>query len=64
MSSYSAHGDYNEMMKYLSCQKKEEVKKVFLVHGEYKTQVAWREKLLAFGFGNIEIPEKGTTFEV
>ncbi len=64
MASYSAHGDYNEMMTYLSCQKKGDVKKVFLVHGEYETQVTWREKLLAFGFANIEIPEKDSVFNV
>ncbi len=57
MGSYSAHADYNEMLDYLSCQKKEDVKKVFLVHGEYDVQVDWRAKLIAAGFSNVEIPE-------
>jgi metallo-beta-lactamase family protein len=57
MNSYSAHADYHEMLDYLSCQKKEVVKKVFLVHGEYDVQTDWREKLLKSGFKNIEIPE-------
>ena len=47
------------MIKYLSCQKKEEVKKVFLVHGEYEAQVAWHEKLLTFGFKQIENTGEG-----
>ncbi len=57
MNSYSAHADYEEMLDYLSCQKRDEVKKLFLVHGEYEVQVDWREKLLKFGFKNIEIPD-------
>jgi metallo-beta-lactamase family protein len=57
MNSYSAHADYDEMLDYLSCQKHDEVKKIFLVHGEYDVQVDWREKLLKYGFKNVEIPE-------
>jgi metallo-beta-lactamase family protein len=64
MNSYSAHADYNEMLDYLSCQKKEQVKKVFLVHGEYDVQLEWREKLLQSGFKNIEIPEMKSVHEV
>ena len=57
MNSYSAHADYNEMLDYLSCQKRDEVKKLFLVHGEYDVQLDWSEKLRKNGFKNIEIPE-------
>ncbi|MCX6292036.1 MAG: MBL fold metallo-hydrolase [Bacteroidetes bacterium] len=64
MNSYSAHADYNEMLEYLSCQNKNEVKKVFLVHGEYDVQVEWREKLMKAGFGEIEIPEMKSEWEL
>ncbi len=57
MNSYSAHADYNEMLEYLSCQKPSEVKKMFLVHGEYEVMVDWKAKLNNAGFNNIEIPE-------
>ena len=57
ISSYSAHGDYKEMIDFLSCQKTNQVKKMFLVHGEYEVQVEWKEKLKAVGFADIEIPE-------
>lgn len=63
MDSYSAHGDYDEMLQYLSCQDAAKVKKVFLVHGEYEAQVEWKEKLMKAGFKNIEIPEKEQTFK-
>ncbi|NVO03457.1 MAG: MBL fold metallo-hydrolase [Bacteroidetes bacterium] len=62
LESYSAHGDYNEMIVFLSCQDKKKIKKIFVVHGEYETQVAYREKLMFNHFEHIEIPEKGQEF--
>ncbi len=58
MDSFSAHGDRDEMMSVLQNQKSR-LKKLFLVHGEYDTQQAWREYLLENKFKNIEIPAKG-----
>src|ERR1051326_3225129 len=51
LSSYSAHADYEEMLRYFSCQDKKAVKKIFLVHGEYPVQLEWREKVIARGVG-------------
>jgi metallo-beta-lactamase family protein len=59
MDSFSAHGDYREMIQFLSCQDPTRVKNVFLVHGEYDKQVIWKEKLEAVGFRNIDIPDMG-----
>lgn len=56
MDSFSAHADYQEMVQYLSCQDKNKVKKLFLVHGELETQQIFREKLLAEGYLAVEIP--------
>jgi len=64
MDSYSAHADYKEMIKYLSCQDKKQVKKLFLVHGEYETQLNWKEKLLDEGYRHITIPAQGDVVEV
>lgn len=58
MDSYSAHGDYKEMIKYLGCQDASKVKQLFLVHGEYEVQLRYREKLEAAGFRHIVIPEQ------
>jgi len=52
----SAHGDYQDLIHWLSCQDAKEVRKLFLVHGEYEVQQAFREKLLKKGFRDIEIP--------
>ncbi len=64
MDSYSAHGDYNEMITYLSCQDKNKLKKIFLVHGDYETQIHYKDKLLAAGFNNISIPAQGDKVEL
>lgn len=55
--SMSAHGDYEDLSQFLSCQDPKSVKKLFLVHGEYEVQVDFRERLLRKGFMDIEIPE-------
>jgi metallo-beta-lactamase family protein len=57
MDSFSAHGDYREMLHFLSCQDPTRVKTVFLVHGEYDKQLIWKDHLQAAGFGHVEIPE-------
>lgn len=64
MNSYSAHGDYKEMLQYLSCQDPMAVKKMFLVHGEPETQKEWKVKLMNAGFQNIEIPERHSEWEI
>ncbi|ACU58914.1 MBL fold metallo-hydrolase [Chitinophaga pinensis] len=56
--SMSAHGDYEDLSQWLSCQDPREVKKLFLVHGEYEVQTIFRNWLLKKGFQDIEIPER------
>ena len=57
MESFSAHGDYREMLDFLSCQNPARVKATFLVHGDLDRQLIWKDKLEAAGFANIQIPE-------
>ncbi len=59
MDSFSAHGDYREMLHFLSCQNPAQVKTIFLVHGEYDKQVVWQQHLRTAGFQHIDIPEMG-----
>lgn len=58
ISSLSAHGDYHDMLQWLSCQEPAAVKKLFLVHGEYEVQVNFRDKIMAKGFRDVEIPSQ------
>ena len=57
IESLSAHADYDDLSQWLSCQQPEKVKKLILVHGEYSSQLALKERLLRKGFSDIEIPE-------
>ena len=54
--SMSAHGDYEDLCQFLACQNPKEVKRLFLVHGEYKVQLDFKQRLLNKGY-DVEIPE-------
>jgi metallo-beta-lactamase family protein len=56
--SMSAHGDYEDLGQWLSCQDPHKVKKLFLVHGEYEVQLILRDWLTKKGFTDIVIPER------
>jgi metallo-beta-lactamase family protein len=58
IKSMSAHGDYNDLSQWLSCQDPKLVKKLFLVHGDYDVQQDFRERLMGKGFTDIEIPPR------
>lgn len=64
LESFSGHGDYKEMLAYLSCQNTDLLQKTFLVHGELQSQVFFKDQLEKIGFSNILIPEKGETFSI
>ena len=64
IEGFSAHGDYEEMIDYLSSQNKELIQKTFLVHGEYEVMEAYKGHLEEAGFGNIVIPKTRETFEL
>jgi metallo-beta-lactamase family protein len=64
IESYSGHGDYNEMISFLSCQDKSAIEKVFIVHGEYETQKKYAASLTNEGYKNIEIPARGQNYEI
>lgn len=58
MRSMSAHGDYDDLSQFLACQDPRQVKKLFLVHGEYPVQVDFKNRLLRKGFLDVEIPDR------
>jgi metallo-beta-lactamase family protein len=55
--SMSAHGDYEDLSQWLSCQDPKQVKKLFLVHGDYNVQQDFKSRLVRKGFDDVEIPE-------
>ncbi|MCW3112069.1 MAG: metallo-beta-lactamase [Segetibacter sp.] len=64
MKSLSAHGDQDDLARYIGCQDAEKVKKVFLVHGEYLVQQELTARLNRKGFEKIEMPSMHQEFEL
>jgi metallo-beta-lactamase family protein len=64
MRSMSAHGDYEDLCQFISCQNPKEVKKLFLVHGEPDVQQTFKSKLLKKGFSEVEIPGMHQMYDI
>lgn len=64
IDSFSGHGDYQEMARFLSCQNKKHLQKIFLVHGEAEVQEDYAKYLHEAGFRNIIIPQKKEGIEL
>ena len=64
INSYSAHADYTEIINFLSCQNKADLKKIFLVHGNEDVMFDFKAKLIESGFSNIEIPDLNDYYEL
>ena len=58
IKSMSAHGDYNDLSQWLACQDPRQVKKLFLVHGDYDVQLDFKNRLIGKGFSDVEIPPR------
>ncbi|MBA3649833.1 MAG: MBL fold metallo-hydrolase [Chitinophagales bacterium] len=57
MDSFSAHGDHNEMLQFLNNLNRDRLKKLFLVHGDFEAQLAFKKGLENNGFKLISLPE-------
>ncbi|MDP9076973.1 MAG: MBL fold metallo-hydrolase [Bacteroidota bacterium] len=64
IKSMSAHGDYEDLLHFISCQDPKKVKEVFLVHGEYEVQQHFRQRILDKGFSKVEIPYQHQKIEI
>ncbi len=64
IESMSAHADYNDLIQYLSILDPENVKRVFVVHGEPDVQDEFRERIIRKGFRDVVIPEPHETFSL
>ncbi|RPI18700.1 MAG: MBL fold metallo-hydrolase [Ignavibacteriae bacterium] len=64
LNSFSAHADRNELQQYFAKFDKKKLESIFLVHGDYDQQQALQSMLKSDGFNNIEIPEKGSEYNI
>jgi len=61
---FSGHGDCHDLMKFVQWQSPQQLKKVFLVHGEYESMKAFQSDLHQAGYPQVEIPKKGQRYEL
>lgn len=62
IKSLSAHGDIDDLCRFIGCQDAEKVKGVFLVHGEYLAQQELAARLARKGFEKVEMPSMHQEF--
>lgn len=62
MNAYSAHGDRSDLLAFATHMKG--LKKIFIVHGEEGSQMAYKAALQQNGFDWIQIPKPGEEFEL
>jgi metallo-beta-lactamase family protein len=64
MNEYSAHGDYEDVARFLIGQDKDQLKQIFLVHGEEKSMEKMKNDLETLGFSNIYLPGFRMNYEI
>ncbi len=65
LEGFSAHGDYREMMSYLTASvDPAELKGTFLVHGDLDALEGYRGHLRQAGFRRVTIPEEEQEFDL
>ncbi|MCS6968012.1 MAG: MBL fold metallo-hydrolase [Cytophagales bacterium] len=60
--AFSGHGDQNDLINFVKQQSPEQLKHLFLVHGEIEAMETFKNALHAEGYRSITIPERGQTF--
>jgi metallo-beta-lactamase family protein len=60
----SAHGDTDDLCRFIGNQDPETVRNIFLVHGELPVQKAFSERLKLKGYRSIEIPDQHQEFDL
>lgn len=61
---FSGHGDRDDLLRFVKMQSPEKLSKLFLVHGEGSSMEAFKGTLGEEGYNQVEIPNKGDTFEL
>ena len=64
INAFSAHADYGESIKWLKSLDCSRLKKIFLVHGESKGQLIFKQHLADAGFPNVEIVKYGDVYSM
>jgi metallo-beta-lactamase family protein len=63
LGGFSAHGDRNEMLRFLK-ESKLKIKKIALVHGEQEQIMPFKDFLENHGYKNIVVPRAGEIIKI
>src|SRR5690606_33770102 len=61
---FSGHGDKNDLINFVKTQSKVDLKRIFLVHGEYESMISFKKSIESEGYDRVEIPKRGEVFEL
>ncbi|MBC7920997.1 MAG: MBL fold metallo-hydrolase [Ferruginibacter sp.] len=61
---FSGHGDCEDLVEFVRWQAPEQLKQVFLVHGEYESMLLFQSRLAEEGYPHVEIPKKGQSYQL
>jgi metallo-beta-lactamase family protein len=61
---FSGHADCDDLVRFVKQQSPESLKKIFLVHGEAKAMQDFADTLAQHDYPQVEIPQKGQTFDL
>ena len=64
MDYFSGHADQKELLDYLRLNQQNNLKNIYLVHGEEDMALPFREKLLEKGFNNVQSPASGEIINI
>jgi metallo-beta-lactamase family protein len=61
---FSGHADHDALVDYVKETGGIKLKKVFIVHGEEKSMMIFKDALADEGINNVYVPAKGDSFEL
>jgi metallo-beta-lactamase family protein len=64
IESFSAHGDRRDILNYVKHSSPEQLKNIFLVHGEPSQAESLIDAFRSQGYENVEYPAVGDSFEI
>jgi metallo-beta-lactamase family protein len=64
MDAFSAHADRRELLDYLAFNRPDQLRRIFLVHGELEQAQSFRDALRSQGYPEVHIPEPGEVFSL
>jgi metallo-beta-lactamase family protein len=62
MDNFSAHGDKNDLLDFITTLPTDKLKKIFVVHGEETQSLAFQKTLVEKGYKDVVVPEPGVTY--